>query len=150
VDNLLINQLSQVNPEDRIVLLPHCLRPSQTCQAKYNQTGLQCISCNPECTINRLRSAAVRYGYKGVCIAPGGKLAIKFVRESSPKAIVAIACDKELSEGIQEIKNLTNENKQPVVIIVPLIKDGCVDTEVDTQAALNIIGAGCAGAEDKI
>jgi uncharacterized protein len=102
----IIDQLSQIAPAERILLLPHCLRKSNTCQAKYDSHGLQCAGCNPECSINRLRSAAVDYGYKGVCVAPGGRLAVNFVKEYRPKAVVAIACSKELEEGVQGVSSL--------------------------------------------
>ncbi len=139
-----IDQLSQIPPAERILLLPHCLRRSNTCRATYDSHGLQCVVCNPECSVNRLRSAAVEYGYKGVCVAPGGRLAINFIKETRPKAIVAIACGKELEEGIQGVSSLAAEDIKPIMVIVPLIKDGCVDTIVDDEKALEIIGKGCA------
>ena len=30
-------QLSQVDPSQRVLLLSHCLRPSQTCPGKYSK-----------------------------------------------------------------------------------------------------------------
>jgi uncharacterized protein len=139
----LIEQLARIDPSERILLLPHCLRKSKNCQATYNQQGLQCARCNPECSVNKLTSAANKYGYKGVCVAPGGRLALKFVRENRPQAVVAVACDKELSEGVQGVKELAADNIVPVMIIIPLVKDGCVDTEVDDHEAQNVIRTGC-------
>ncbi len=55
----MIEQLSQIDPSERILLLPHCLRQSNTCVAKYDQQGLQCAGCNPDCSVNRLRTAAL-------------------------------------------------------------------------------------------
>jgi uncharacterized protein len=141
IDN--IEQLSKIVPSERILLLPHCLRKSNTCKAKYDSHGLQCAECNPDCSINKLRSAALKYGYKGVCVAPGGHMAINFVKEYKPKAIVAVACSKELEEGIEEVGKLVQDNLEPLMVIVPLLKDGCLDTEVDNVRALEVIGAGC-------
>lgn len=138
-----MEQLSRISPVERILLLPHCLRRSNTCQAKYDLHGLECMECNPDCSINKLRLKALEYGYKGVCVAPGGHLAIKFVREYNPKAIVAVACSKELEEGICELEKLTKDSITPVIVIVPLLKDGCIDTEVDDERALEIISTGC-------
>jgi hypothetical protein len=138
-----VEQLSGIAPSERILLLPHCLRKSNTCQAKYDKHGLQCVECNADCSVNILRSKALKCGYKGVCVAPGGHLAIKFVEEYVPKAIVAVACNKELEEGIQEIKKMSEEHVQPTMVIVPLLKDGCIDTEVDYKKALEIISTGC-------
>lgn len=138
-----LERLSQIAPSQRILLLPHCLRHSNTCKAKYNQEGLQSARCNPECSINLLSAAAIKHGYKGICVAPGGKLAIKFVKKQQPQAIIAIACDKELEEGVQGVKELGNNMLVAVTVIIPLLKDGCIDTEVDEQAALEIIEKGC-------
>ncbi len=136
--NLMVS-LASIAPSERVLLLPHCLRPSGTCRAISDRDGLQCQGCNPDCAVNRLRRAAVRRGYKGVCIAPGGKLALKFVREKRPQAIVAVACDKELAEGAQGVGELAKEAINPVLVVIPLVKDGCVDTEVDIARALELI-----------
>jgi uncharacterized protein len=136
-------RLSGINPSDRILLLPHCLRKSNTCKAKYDKHGLQCMECNPDCSINKLRKAALNFGYGGICVAPGGHLAVNFVKEISPKAIVAVACDKELEEGVEAVGKLVNNSTAPVVVIIPLERDGCLDTEVDDDMAIEVISAGC-------
>lgn len=137
--------LSLIHPSQRILLLPHCLRPSQTCPGKYSKRGLECLEdCTEDCTIGRLRRTALSLGYKGVCIAPGGRLAVKYVKEKSPKAIVAVACQKELEEGIHGVRELSENDKlAPLMVIIPLVKDGCVDTEVDEKQALKMITLGC-------
>jgi uncharacterized protein len=145
VDN--IEKLSKIATSDRILLLPHCLRKSNSCKAKYDSSGLQCVKCNPDCSVNKLRSEALKRGYKGVCVAPGGRLAVKFVKENNPKAVVAVACDKELEEGLQGVENLAKEDIRPVMVIVPLLKDGCVDTVVNDEEALRIIDTGCVPVE---
>ncbi len=138
-----LQQLVAIAPGERILLLPHCLRQSNTCRASYNREGLQCIVCNPACAVNILRSAALEAGYKGVCVAPGGHLALKYVQEKQPRAIVAVACEKELQEGVEGVKGMNGNVSMPVIVIIPLVKDGCVDTEVDVQSALDVINAGC-------
>jgi hypothetical protein len=138
-----LEQLAHINPSERILLLPHCLHRSDSCCAKYDQHGLQCENCNPDCSINKLRAMALEYGYKGVCVAPGGRLAIKFVKETRPRAIVAVACDKELEEGVEEVKKLAEQDIVPLIVIIPLLRDGCIDTEVDNEKALEIIATGC-------
>lgn len=136
--------LSQVNPSERILLLPHCLRRSDSCKAVYNKEGLQCVKCNPDCPVNLLQNAALDSGYKGICVAPGGRLAVNYVKEKKPRAIVAVACEKELEEGVQGVEELNREsNIKPVIVIIPLVKDGCVDTVVNIEEALEIINTGC-------
>ena len=137
--------LSLIHPSRRILLLPHCLRPSQTCSGKYSKQGLECPEdCTEDCTVGRLRRAALSLGYKGVCIAPGGRLAVKYVKGKNPEGIVAVACQKELEEGIHGVRELSGDNERtPLIVIIPLVKDGCVDTEVDEEQALKMITLGC-------
>ncbi len=136
-------QLRVVDPAQRVLLLPHCLRRVETCKGKYSKHGLLCQSCTPECAINQLRKAALDYGYKGVCVAPGGQLALRFIKEIKPLAIVAVACDKELEEGVRGVREEAQTGQSIAIVIVPLIKDGCVDTEVDMRLALDKIALGC-------
>jgi len=134
-------QLSTVPPDERVLLLPHCLRPSSTCPGRPSKEGFQCPEdCQEECAIRRLKAEAQRLGYKGICIAPGGALALKFIRQHAPRAVVAIACHKELQEGVEGIDDL--DDPAPQVVTLPLLEDGCVDTEVDLEAALELLRRG--------
>lgn len=138
--------LAEVSPAERVLLLSHCLRPSQTCPGKVHKRGLVCPEgCTEDCVLGRLRQAALALGYKGVCIASGGSMAYKFVAEQKPRGIVAVACPKELAEGVEAVLDLASSNDEaPAIVVVPLTKDGCVDTEVDEAQALAAISLGCA------
>lgn len=139
------NGLSHIDPSQRVLLLSHCLRPSQTCPGKFNKTGLICPEdCTEDCVIKRLKETASSSGYKGSCVAAGGAMALKFVKEHNPKGIIAIACEKELSEGVDGVKEMAKDEKEiPAIVVVPLISDGCVDTEVDEEQAVREITSGC-------
>ncbi len=66
------------------------------------------------------------------------------LKESSPQGIVAVACHKELEEGICGVKELAdNDGLMPPIVVVPLTTDGCVDTEVNEEQALQVIASGC-------
>ncbi|MGE5295704.1 MAG: squalene--hopene cyclase [Solirubrobacterales bacterium] len=136
--------VAQVPPGERILLLPHCLRRSAVCAAKSSDQGLQCASCTPTCPINLLRHKALELGYREVCVASGGRMALKHVVDSKPAAVVAVACAKELTEGIEGVKvMMSGEYPPPPIAIIPLTKDQCVDTEVNIEQALRVIAAGC-------
>ncbi len=127
-------------PGQRMLLLPHCLRPSQGCPGRMSAQGLDCSGCpRTDCKIYPIREAALRMGYLDVCVAPGGRLAVRRVAEVRPAAIVAVACDKELAEGIAAVRSLVWEGAAPPVFQIPLTRDGCVDTEVDVDRALAVI-----------
>jgi squalene-hopene/tetraprenyl-beta-curcumene cyclase len=138
--------VAQVPPGERILLLPHCLRRSAVCAAKPSDQGLQCASCTPECPVNQLRRKALDLGYRKVCVVSGGRMALKCVAESKPSAVVAVACAKELAKGVEEVKELMPGDSPPLPIaIIPLAKDGCVDTEVDLEEAIRAVALGCEG-----
>ena len=129
-------------PTKRVLLLPHCLRPSQDCPGKMTKQGLDCTGCTRvECAIYQLCAAAAEAGYESnsICVAPGGRLAMRFLVEHQPDSVVAVACDKELEEGLEAIEQIEWENGRPVVAAVPLLRDGCVDTEVDVALARSVI-----------
>lgn len=133
--------LAAIQPGQRVLLLPHCLRPSATCPGRPSRQGFHCPpDCPERCPIKALREEALRLGYKGVCIAPGGALALRFVQEMRPQAVVAIACAKELREGEEAVASLGPE--RPYVAVVPLSRDGCVDTEVNLDDALALLRVG--------
>ncbi len=142
-------KILDIDPGKRILLLSHCIRPSQECTAKMSKDGLMCKNdCPTKCILGRLRKLAEKMGYRGVCIAPGGSMAIKFIKRTRPEGIIAIACMKELAEGIEAIEEIKENdgdnghgsNDRPVIMALPLLKDGCVDTEVDEEEALRIVG----------
>ena len=126
--------------EKRVLLLPHCLRPSEACPGKMTKQGLNCAGCSlADCAIHQLRAAADEVGYDGVCVAPGGRLAVRFLADRQPAGVIAIACDKELEEGLEAIAKMEWKDSRPVVVTFPLAQDGCVDTVVDIKTAKAII-----------
>ncbi|HEU68479.1 MAG TPA: DUF116 domain-containing protein [Candidatus Acetothermia bacterium] len=130
-----------IPPRERVLLLPHCLRPSATCPGRPSRQGFRCPpDCAERCPIKALREEALRLGYKGVCVAPGGALALRFVQETRPQAVVAIACAKELQEGEEAVAALGPS--RPLVVVIPLSRDGCVDTEVNLDQALALLRTG--------
>ena len=126
--------LKAVCPTDRVLLLPHCLRRSEHCQATYErEVGLKCKKCDPLCPINRIVSTAEKLGLGGICVAPGGSIAVEYLKRRKPQGIVAVACPKELVMGVEAVRSLSDNGWEPVVITIDLLKDGCVDTEVDVE-----------------
>jgi len=137
--------LANVPVGERILLLPHCLRRSDRCQARHDrELGLLCAGCDKTCAINVLRTAALKLGYSGVCIAPGGSLAARFLKEQKPRGLVAIACDKEIALGLEAVCELLTNGDLPIApvsVFIRLSQDGCVDTQVDQEIALQAIRA---------
>lgn len=134
-----LDKLSQVPPAERVLLLSHCLRPAQSCPGKFSREGLICPETCPEaCCLKDFRETALRLGYRGVCIAAGGAMAVNFVRKYKPKGIVAVACSRELEEGVERVMH-SDLPETPVIVVIPLLRDGCVDTEVDSAKVIEAI-----------
>lgn len=132
---------AKVDPSQKILLLPQCLRPSETCRGKFTRQGLQCPDdCHDTCIIRQLREVALEQGYRAVCIAAGGAMALRTIRTHNPKGILAVACEKELEMGLEGVEKLSQgSEKMPVVVVIPLLRDGCVDTEVDVDRVVGAI-----------
>jgi len=131
-------RLAGIPMGERVLLLPHCLRPSQACPGRPSRDGLACpTGCTVECSIRALREEALCLGYKAVCVAPGGALALRFVQDAAPRAVVAIACAKELREGEDAARAFSGA--RPEVVVLALSRDGCVDTEVNLEDALRLL-----------
>ena len=143
------NGVSHVPFEQRVWLLPHCLRPSENCPGKMTKQGLDCTGCTRTgCAIYQLRASAREVGYGGICVAPGGRLAVRYLVESQPAGVVAIACHKEIEAGLEAIDHIEWTGDRPVTTVVPLSQDGCVDTQVDVTAAREAI-VGCNGCNSR-
>jgi hypothetical protein len=139
IDGSIEKMLARVPTEDRLLLISQCLRPSKTCKGKLMEEGIECEQdCIEPCVIRKFRETALNLGYQCICIAAGGSMALNVVKKYKPKGIVAIACSKELEEGIEGVKKMFEDNT-PAIVLIPLTKVGCVDTEVDVGHAMEII-----------
>lgn len=89
-----------VQPRDILILAPHCLQWSG-CNRRITVDVKNCAGCG-KCAVGGLLHISEKYGVN-LTIATGGTLARKKVQEYKPKAIVAIACERDLSSGIQDV-----------------------------------------------
>lgn len=86
-------------PGDVLVLLPHCLQSSR-CPHRLTYNIRNCKRCGA-CPVDGLLTLAERYGVH-LAIATGGTIARRIVVQKRPKLIVAVACERDLSSGIQD------------------------------------------------
>lgn len=126
VNNNLVRALNiSVPPEQLLLLAPHCLQ-SSTCVHKVTGSVDNCRRCG-QCMVNDLLQLRDRYGIR-VGMATGGTLARKYVRDYRPKAVVAIACERDLTSGILDA------NPVPVLGVTNLRPHGpCHDTQFSFQ-----------------
>ena len=93
----------KTEPGRILVLVPHCLQWTG-CPHKITVDVENCRRCG-KCPVNELLALRDRYGVK-MGVATGGTLARKYVEEYRPQAVVAIACERDLSSGIQDVGRL--------------------------------------------
>lgn len=124
VNNYLVgNKKLALKYSDIMILLPHCLQNSE-CKFKITIDVENCKNCG-KCKISQLRELADRYRVK-LRVATGGTLARKWIEENHPKAVIAIACERDLSSGIQDTGQL------PVLGVLNCRPNGpCINTDVD-------------------
>jgi hypothetical protein len=73
-------------------------------------------------------------GYK-YFVVPGGAMVFNIVEKYQPEAVVAVACFNELREGTSR-----SESEYDVPFqVVPLFKDGCVNTEVSIDEVIKAL-----------
>jgi len=112
VNNFLVKSKAlKLLPEQILLLAPHCLQKSD-CPYKITVNIDNCRRCGG-CAVSKLLELRDKYGIK-MGIATGGTLARKFVQEHHPRGIVAIACERDLTSGIQDsnpipVLGVTNE-----------------------------------------
>lgn len=109
---------------EKIIFLPHCLR-NQNCKAKLEADGYHCLNCG-KCEIGGFKKKAEEFGYN-VFIVPGASMIRKIMEEhGSAEMVVGVACESELKEGAKLMRRYKIKAKT-----LQLLKDGCVNTEVD-------------------
>ena len=87
----------KVRPEEILLLLPHCLH-KQSCPRNVMHSLDECRRCG-QCSIGALIAIRDDLGVVA-CIAGGGREALAQTRRPEVKAVVAVACCKELVQGI--------------------------------------------------
>ena len=106
-----------------LILAPHCLQ-WKNCPHKITIDVNNCKGCG-KCPIADLLKLAREYQTE-LLVVTGGTFARKVIKEKRPEAIVAIACERDLTSGIQDIDIL------PVIGIVNERPEGpCSNTRVD-------------------
>ena len=82
-----------------LLLLPHCLQVNE-CDIRITHNIYNCKRCG-RCEIKDLIEIADENNLK-LFVATGGNLARKIVSDVNPQAIVAVACERDLSSGIAD------------------------------------------------
>jgi uncharacterized protein len=123
-------QKDRIKGDRILILLPHCLQ-IDVCNRKLTSDINNCMRCG-RCPVGALVDIGERLGLK-IEVVNGGTLARKKVASFRPDGIVAVACERDLTFGIQDVYPI------PVYGVINDRPNGpCVNTCVD----MNLVEAG--------
>ncbi len=121
----LTKKQSKVAAKNVLLLLPHCIQ-NASCPHRLTLNSDLCKRCG-NCALGAILDLRDAWGFS-VVIATGGTIARKIVVETKPKLILAVACERDLTSGIQDTYPL------PVFGIINTRPFGpCFNTAVDVQ-----------------
>jgi hypothetical protein len=126
VNNSLFKATQKRIKADRLlILLPQCLQNSD-CPYRVTANVSNCRRCG-QCMIGEILQLGEKHD-ASISIATGGTLARKVIVDKKPTVILAVACERDLSSGIQDAYPI------PVYGILNRRPCGpCVNTQVDFQ-----------------
>lgn len=132
VSNHLIRQKNiKVAPEKLLILSPHCIQ-QESCPHKITRDINNCRCCGA-CQVGELLKLSRKLGVN-VTVVTGGTLARKVIKTIKPQVVVAIACERDLTTGIQDTFPL------PVIGILNERPFGpCCNTQVDIKKVETIV-----------
>ena len=124
-NHLVRSNSHRTRPSRLLVLLPHCIQDFD-CQIKITGNIRNCKGCG-KCEIKELVEISDQYQVR-IAVATGGTLARRIIVENRPEAIVGVACELDLTTGIQDSYPI------PVIGILNERPNGpCINTKVDIQ-----------------
>ena len=115
-----------VEPGRLLLLLPHCVQQA-LCPQRLVHDPNNCHRCG-KCPVSDLLNLRDKYGIH-LAIATGGTIARRIVVQTKPHCIIAVACERDLTSGIQDSYPL------PVFGVLNQRPHGpCIDTLVPMTA----------------
>jgi len=118
-------------PDKILILLPHCLQ-NYNCTYRITNDIRHCNECK-QCIIYVFKELIEKYRIQ-VVIATGGTLARKVIIDLRPYLIIAVACQRDLVDGILDAYPI------PVFGILNERPNGpCVNTTVDINQIDNFL-----------
>ena len=132
VSNLIFMKSRIKVPANKLlVLVPHCLQLA-TCPHKITRDPNNCKRCGG-CNIGDLMKLSQELGFV-FFVATGGTLARQVVINNRPQAVLAIACERDLMSGIQDVYPL------PAVGVLNIRPNGpCYNTRVDMDEVKKVL-----------
>ncbi|MDD5491657.1 MAG: DUF116 domain-containing protein [bacterium] len=117
--------------EKILILTPSCLQ-NKDCKNNVIEDAKNCLKCG-KCKVKNLLELSEKYKIK-LAVVTGGRLARQVLSEIKADTVIAVACEKELSNGIIDTYPVAVHaviNQRPF--------GPCVNTDVSIQEVESII-----------
>jgi geranylgeranyl pyrophosphate synthase len=118
---------SHIPYDQRLLLLPICLRDHEKCQAPRDELGLLCQECGA-CHIPEITEKAEQLGYS-VLVAESSSSVSQWVKCGEIQGIVGVSCLHSLEKAFPSMLRHAVPG-----IAIPLLTDGCKNSQYDTLA----------------
>ncbi len=131
------NKKKFAETRNRILLAPHCMR-ALDCPASSTRSGIQCRSCG-KCPYTEIKKTAEDLGIRLYILT--GSSAVRYILKSEEfDGVILLACNYELNKVMRYLSphNIVSYG-------VPLIKDGCFNTEADLGLLYDTMKMGISG-----
>jgi hypothetical protein len=116
----------RVYPQNLLLLVPRCLQKTG-CAQTLGKTLDDCKNCG-QCQVPDLHAICNEFGIS-CSMAAGGREALAFVADKQIEAVIAVACEKELLQGILAVF------PKPVLGVQNIQTNGpCRNTRLDPQS----------------
>lgn len=138
------DRVSGVPFDKRLLLLPQCLRDAANCPAQPDKFGMICQHCG-RCVIHELLTEAEQLGY-ATLVAEGTVVITTLIQSNKIEAVVGVSCLSALEQLFPYMAAAACPG-----IAVPLLRDGCLNTSLDTDwvsEAIQLTGADRTGRLD--
>ncbi len=126
VNNIVVQSgKHKFSPKQVLLLLPHCLQESE-CSYKITRDIKNCRQCG-RCCIGEVYRLTCETGIR-TAVVTGGTAARQIIKDTRPKIILSVACERDLCSGISDVKSI------PVIGVVNERPNGpCYNTLVDVE-----------------
>lgn len=98
-NEIVLSNYSGIHSNNILVLLPHCLQNSE-CKIRITNDIIDCAECGA-CDIAKVKGIMSKHNVRAA-VATGGSLARKLIQDSRPDVIIAVACHRDLTDGVRD------------------------------------------------
>lgn len=138
VNNTFVKVLENTyQPNEILILLPHCLQNTE-CGIRVTVDINKCQDCG-KCKITDLKRIAQKTGVH-IAIATGGSLARRIIIKHKPKFIIAVACERDLVDGLIDVFPIP---------VYGVLNDRPFGPCINTSVAVDVIEAALQSTKDE-